>query len=144
MINPHHYLRRPPPCGLRAHRETRICQNITPNTTIQLKFDHIPTPTHTINERLTQANTPYWKTQPTNALHKLPSTGQATLRIPQHIALPKLISNPNSHSFRLKHGIPGPCLMHYTETLIEPNATIHEILMGLQPGTTAAPGLSET
>jgi hypothetical protein len=34
--------------------------------------------------------------------------------------------------------------MYYKELLAKPNATIREILMGLQPGTTAAPSLSET
>ena len=41
-----------PPYGSGAHTETSICQNITPNTIIQLKFDHLPIPTLTINERL--------------------------------------------------------------------------------------------
>jgi hypothetical protein len=64
--------------------------------------------------------------------------------MPPHIALPKLINYPNSHSFCLKNGIPGPGLMYHKETLTEPNAIIREILMGLQPGTTAAPRLSGT
>jgi hypothetical protein len=34
--------------------------------------------------------------------------------------------------------------MYHKETLTEPNATIRKMLMGLQPETTAALGLSKT
>jgi hypothetical protein len=45
-----------PPCGSGAYKETRICQNLAPNATIQKKFNQLPTPAVTINKRLTNAN----------------------------------------------------------------------------------------
>ena len=50
---------------------------------------------------------------------------------------------PNSPAFRTQAGIPGTCLLYHKDTLTEPTAAIKEHLMGFQPGTTAAPGLTE-
>ena len=44
---------------------------------------------------------------------------------------------------RIQAGIPGAGLLYLKDKITEPNSTIKEILMGFQPGTTAAPGLSE-
>jgi hypothetical protein len=45
-----------PPCGSGAYKETRICQNLAPNDTIQNNFKQLPIPTFTINKRLIDAN----------------------------------------------------------------------------------------
>jgi ribonuclease HI len=132
-----------PPCGSGAFRETRICQNLAPNDTLQNSFNQLPTPTLTINKRLIDANIKDWETQPyiPNIKQRTSKQEQPTL-LPQ-LALPKLNSLPNSHAFCMKQGIPGPGLLYSNNTLQEPNATIRELLMGLQRGATAAQGLTE-
>ena len=107
---------------------------IIPNSIVQTKFDQLPTPTLAINERLTQAKVPHWKTQPTilrrippdiyRANYTPPTTAHSapqTHHLPQlPLILPKiwhlmprlnvLQRNTNKtqcHTPRISHGAPA-------------------------------------
>jgi hypothetical protein len=132
-----------PPCGSGVYRETRICQNLAPNDKIKNHFNQLPIPTLATNKRLIDASIQHWKSQPNTLNHKQQTSRHKQPTLLPHIALPKLNSLPNSRAFFLKQGIPGPGLMYSNNTLQEPNATVRELLMGLQRGATAAQGLTE-
>ncbi len=128
-----------PPCGSGAYRLTRCYQNLAPNSVMQTKFNTLPAPTLTINTRLKQAGFLHWKTHPTLPSHTSPTTKHVPYELLPQIAIPKINSRPNSPVCRVQAGIPGTSLLYYKDKLLEPNATIREILMGFQPGTTTAP-----
>ena len=132
-----------PPCGSGASRITRCCQNIAINSSTQTKFNNLPTPTLTINTRLEQANFLHWRAQPATLQHSKQKTNQTPPPLPPNIAIHTIIGHLNSPAFRMHKGLPGNGLFYHKNTLREPNASIKELLMGFQPGTTEAPGLSE-
>ncbi len=133
-----------PQCGSGGHRPTRCCKNLVNNSSIQTKFNNLPTPTLTINARLERANFYQWRSQPTIPCYHRHTTNLTQHPLPPHIALPKITCHLNSPAFRTQARIPGTCFLYYKDTLSEPSATIKEHLMGFHQGTTAVPGLTET
>ena len=80
-----------PPCGSGAHRETLFWQNLAPVRPIQEAFDALPTPTCTINDRLSRAGLGAWRSLPRYSHPPQQTFGKNGHRLPPDIALPKFV-----------------------------------------------------
>jgi hypothetical protein len=96
------------PCGFAAYRQTRICQNIIPISIVQEKFNQLPIPTITINDRLTQATINHWRTHPTILISTTFLRRHSIPPLSFNIALPKFVSYPTSQAHDTRYGIRSP------------------------------------
>ena len=106
-----------PPCSSATYRQTHICQHIISNEKIQEKFNQLPIPTITINDRLLLTNILQWKTKSTFIPSTISLRRHTIPPLPLNIALPKLVSYPNLQAKCVRYGIPSPGLMYFKDTL---------------------------
>lgn len=124
--------------GSYAHRLHNYWTNLVPVSVLQAALLHTRLNPHAV---LTDVLEPRRQPRPIHATEVYLSF---QVNQPWHprVALPTLVSYPNSHAFR-REG-PGLVLDQFTQQWVEPTAVEREQAMGFLPTATAAPKVLES
>jgi hypothetical protein len=124
--------------GSYAHRLRNYWTNLAQPDLIQMVLDQLEVPReHVVNDLLGPNRTTY----PVQHGERTISNRQYNVAGQPREVLPTLMSFPNSRAFRAKR---QGCIFDATRNAFEePTAEERELIMGFEPSSTAAPGVSE-